>query len=189
MPKNDLTPTGHCYEVCAKYLIDTCRFNKENRKHIRLVHGRPTLQRPPYIKYGHAWIELSEDTVYDPERDTEYPTILYYSLGDINPAECFHYDFNKLQKMILEYQHYGPWEGVEGCPPLPEEDEMNAKEFVDIIMKKLGGSPLTMMSKLQKRTIVITVADGENIGIENIDVTPDTIRIQLKENDWPGGIS
>ena len=116
--ENDLTPTGHCYSACADFLINTYFHCPEDTQEMRVVHGRPSLSRPPYIKYGHAWIELNGEVVYDPERAVEVPAVVYYAAGQIDDKECFYYDFKQLQKMIMEYNHYGPWEGVEGCPPI-----------------------------------------------------------------------
>jgi len=61
---------------------------------------------------------------------------------------------------------------------------MNAKEFVDTIMEKLGGSPLTMMSKLKKRDVlVVTYESGESLGIDRVEVTDDEIKIVVEPDD------
>jgi hypothetical protein len=80
---------------------------------VTLVHGRPTLTRPPFTKYGHAWLEIGDSFCYDAERRMAIPKALFYGVGHIDPAECYRYDFQAFKEMINEREHWGPWEGVE----------------------------------------------------------------------------
>ena len=128
MPENSLTPTGDCYSACAKFIIDKFLLERGDVGDLVLVHGRPTLTRPPHVKYGHAWIEMMGAVAYDVERDVAVPIALFYAAGEIDPEECFYYTAEDVRKMLLEYGHYGPWEGVEGCPPIPEEDRDECRE-------------------------------------------------------------
>jgi len=108
---------GECFYSAGIYLMDKCLFNMEQRKTMRLVHGNPTLKKPPFIKYGHAWIELNEDTVFDTEHRREVPKDLYYAVGNIDPEECFVYTYEEMAKQVKEHEHWGPWELEE----FPEE--------------------------------------------------------------------
>jgi hypothetical protein len=104
---------GDCYEAAAIYLMDT-------HQEATLVHGLPTLQRPPYQKFGHAWIEYpgpnGEMLVREVAngRHLEIPVSLYYALGQIDPAECKRYTLNDLRRWAVEAGHWGPWETDDG---------------------------------------------------------------------------
>jgi hypothetical protein len=105
-------PKGQCYELAGKYVLDT---NRE----ATLVHGRPTLQRPPYEKYGHAWIE-EDDEVYDPCADVRMSRQVYYAIGNIDEDETREYSHEDLVDKINEFGHWGPWEGPDAVPPIDD---------------------------------------------------------------------
>lgn len=132
---------GDCYEAAASFLVLPAHmrhpFGTECPEGAYLVHGRPTLTRPPFKPYGHAWVETRETvevvlptgeryehevvTVYDvANRKTilGMPGALYYAVGKIDPAECYRYDLADARAMLLAFGHYGPWEGPEGCGPV-----------------------------------------------------------------------
>lgn len=107
---------GDCYEAAGAHLMDAHMFFKIEATSVTLVHGYPTLRRPPWKKYGHAWVEY-----YDPKKgvvvrdvanghDVEMSKELYYSLGNINEAECRRYTMSDLRKWVLKTRHWGPWE-------------------------------------------------------------------------------
>jgi hypothetical protein len=103
---------GDCYQAAGVYLMDRAMFQGVE---VTLVHGYPTLRRPPWKKYGHAWVEYEVDgqtMVKDIAngRDIEMPACLYYSLGNIDPAECRRYSYADLKRWVLELEHWGPWE-------------------------------------------------------------------------------
>lgn len=110
---------GNCYQSAAEFLIDKYSAGNErgDLKRYVVVHGLPTLTRPPFKKYGHAWIE-TDKMVYDTETKIWLPKSFYYLVGKIDPDENYYYDFIQLRKFILHYKHYGPWEGPEGVGPL-----------------------------------------------------------------------
>jgi len=119
---DDFKPTGDCYRAAAIYLIDKYFLEWEMNENLRLVHGRPTLQRPPHCKYGHAWIEIDKSVAYDVEKDRTIPIKLFYEAGQIDPEECFYYTFEEMKQKLNQFKHYGPWEGEDACPPVSEED-------------------------------------------------------------------
>lgn len=108
----DLPRTGNCYENCLAFLIGA-----SEKDGWTLVHGRPTLQRFPFVEFGHAWLERG-DTVHDPSTDFTGPRFVYYALGRINPEHSFRYTRQEAFKKAQAFQHYGPWEGVDAEPPM-----------------------------------------------------------------------
>jgi len=113
---------GDCFRTAANSLMDGVILGKLPESSI-LVHGRPTLQREPWTKFTHAWIEMPDGIVIDNETGFRGPAPFYYGLGNIDPEECFTYTFEEMKKHLIEYGHYGPWEGPEACPPVESEDE------------------------------------------------------------------
>lgn len=106
-----MEPTGTCYEDAATALIEGPRFSGWV-----LVHGRPTLTRPPFVRYGHAWLECG-GMVYDAATRTLLPRPLYYGAGQITDEERYTYTREEARRMLLDHEHWGPWEGVEYEPP------------------------------------------------------------------------
>lgn len=95
-----------------------------------LVHGRPTLAEPPHIEYGHAWVEvaLAPEVVVcldggDPTGVSAIPREVYYGIGQIDPAKCHRYTREDLCRKLIEFEHWGPWDGPHGCPPLAREND------------------------------------------------------------------
>lgn len=105
-PKN-LTATGDCYESAVTQIL----FDKGSR--VVLVHGRPTLQAPPFVEYGHAWIE-DGDEVIDATNGFRGPRWTYYMLGKIDYRNNLVYTPEQARAFIRYYGHYGPWEGPDG---------------------------------------------------------------------------
>jgi len=98
---------GHCYETAAKYILD------HGKSGDVLVHGRPTLQRPPYREFGHAWVERG-DLVIDKETTYRGPRAFYYMLGQIDYKKNLVYTPEEVRQFVLAYNHWGPWEGPSG---------------------------------------------------------------------------
>ena len=99
---------GDCYEASGIYLIDV-------KQDAVLVHGQPTLQRPPFEPYGHAWIEHKDSgyaVVVDVSNgeNIRMPAWVYYRLGNINSDQCKRYTMGDLRKWIVKLGHWGPWE-------------------------------------------------------------------------------
>ena len=104
-----LEATGNCYEDAASLLVDP--FNNDYADWT-LVHGRPVLQRPPFIRYGHAWLE-KDGQVYCPSTDKTMPVELYYAIGQITEEEMYRYNREEARREIVEHRHWGPWKGLE----------------------------------------------------------------------------
>lgn len=128
MASHSLIAKGDCYEASAHAIIGFAS-RVDVPADAVLVHGRPTLTRPPYIEYGHAWLEYTADgmtwclNVANGD-DKRLPGALFYGIGNIDPEQCYRYNREQASHMLAAYEHYGPWEGVEGEPPLnPEHAE------------------------------------------------------------------
>ncbi len=94
-----------------------------------VVHGSPTLARPPYDKYAHAWVEVSvpleqifgnsvvgfEDEGfpividYSNGLSAVLPAVAYYSLGKIEGDACKRYSIEDLLEQARRKKHYGPY--------------------------------------------------------------------------------
>jgi len=123
---------GDCYANAGRHLMDLWLANKDEG--FTLVHGRPILQAPPHIEYGHAWLEfrrpipaLSELTgrkcememVLDVESGNLLPKELFYMAGEIDPDKCIRYTTDEMRRWVLDTGHWGPWEGPDGVGPVP----------------------------------------------------------------------
>lgn len=95
---------GDCYEAAAKYVLD--------HPDMTLVHGEPFLQRDPYERFGHAWVEIDGLMAIDVAngKHVELPVLAYYLLGKINADDCKRYSAQEVRRKILETEHWGPWE-------------------------------------------------------------------------------
>ena len=101
---------GDCFEVSGKLVLD--QFILGGSKNLILVHGIVTGQGPiGGVQYGHGWVEDGEEVIDKSQgRNLRLPKQLYYSLGNIDPANTFRYDTEETRKKILEYGHWGPWD-------------------------------------------------------------------------------
>jgi len=111
-----LEPTGDCYVIVGQAITG---FGSKAKW--TLVHGRPTLQREPYIEYGHGWLESPDGEIcWDPIMEGEFPKILYYAAGNIDPKQCLRYTQAEARRWIIKTKHWGPWEGPDGVEALDE---------------------------------------------------------------------
>ncbi len=113
---------GDCYEAAANALLmPDYAGGLGLPEDTMLVHGRPTLARPPFEEYGHAWLELG-DVVFDLTngRLVTGRRERYYEEGNIDSECCLKYTRQEARRRVLDYMHYGPWEGPEACPPRRE---------------------------------------------------------------------
>lgn len=104
-----------------------------------VVHGSPTLARPPYDKYAHAWVEVSvpleqifgnsvvgfEDEGfpilgfagaqfpividYSNGLSAVLPASAYYNIGKIEERACKRYSIEDLLEQARRKKHYGPY--------------------------------------------------------------------------------
>jgi hypothetical protein len=115
---------GDCYAAAGELFMDSQMWG--GPQDLTLVHGRPTLTRPPFIKYGHAWVEFEAELeghtvqmVRDVSngKDVLLPRAAYYRVGKIDPEECNYYQYEDFRHWVKETGHWGPWEGIESDVP------------------------------------------------------------------------
>jgi hypothetical protein len=103
---------GDCYEAAGRFMMGECQFGNPCEG-LTLVHGEVAGQGElEGVTFGHAWIEKG-DTVIDKSngRNLELPAALYYFMGRINDIGNTHrYPWEEARRMILDYQHWGPWD-------------------------------------------------------------------------------
>jgi uncharacterized membrane protein (UPF0127 family) len=133
-------PTGNCYQLASAWVLSSNMgdnsFNAEGAELVdeggklpssaKVVHGYPTLQRAPYKKYGHAWVEVG-NTVYDPTHEPilKQPKAIYYQIGNIDESENNYFQYKDIMNQIVKMNHWGPWGkepkgvywGSQGCEP------------------------------------------------------------------------
>ena len=125
-----LEENGDCYEAAGNYVVNESLF--QGRLSVTLVHGLPTLQRPPWEKFGHAWVEYEKDSqvvVLDLSngREIEVSALVYYTIGNIDPAECHRYSFEDMRWWIRDTGHWGPWRMQTRHPRLQEPTKKTFK--------------------------------------------------------------
>jgi hypothetical protein len=113
---------GDCFYLAGLRFLNWCMERPKDRSRLRLVHGRPTMTIAPFIKMGHAWIEIDEEVVVDPS-GMELPIAVYYSVGQIDPAECLRYTHEEYSEKLNEHEHWGPWD----LPEDPEETQLRER--------------------------------------------------------------
>jgi hypothetical protein len=105
---------GDCYPAAARLMRNLVAVGGPHG--VKLVHGRPRLQRPPHIRYGHAWVEIEDGAICLNAAKGRKAAILraiYYEAGEIDEAECFYYTPMEALAMMDHFGHFGPWEGPE----------------------------------------------------------------------------
>lgn len=127
MGADDDRETGDCYYAAANALcMPAFAGGLSLPDDAVLVHGRPTLTRPPFEEYGHAWLEHGPMVIEVANgRRVAVPRETYYRSGKIDPVKCIRYSREQACDMLLKFKHFGPWEGPDACPPLDDfaEDE------------------------------------------------------------------
>jgi hypothetical protein len=89
-----------------------------------VVHGEPILQRPPFARYAHAWVEVALPISHYANGEVAYldcavdysnglrvvmPLSLYRMFGKIDTRLGLRYKPAKLEKITLKAGHYGPF--------------------------------------------------------------------------------
>lgn len=131
---------GDCFKVAANLVVPilgmACK-ELSNLRDITLVHGIVSGQgHLDGLRFTHAWVEgISSEgipMVVDASngRCVEIPQALYYLIGRIQPDECERYTPETAKDRMLEFAHYGPWDGAPEAhtDPIPgdvRKDEQN----------------------------------------------------------------
>lgn len=123
-------PTGgNCYSRAADLLLDAKHDGELHAiltKHaiqvidsgLRLCHGQAVGQgKIAGIVHGHAWIEAEDYRTgniwcidFSNGNQTVLPRETYYHIGQIDTRTVDRFDKHKTRRMLVAYNHYGPWE-------------------------------------------------------------------------------
>lgn len=118
------TPTDDAYEALGQCYAEAFKLLESlvlvyGSENLVLVHGRPTLTRPPHVQYGHAWVEAfgRQCSGSGPLQGRWISKEQFYRVGQIDPALNLVYTYQQAARFILSHGHWGPWEGVDAAPP------------------------------------------------------------------------
>jgi len=104
---------GDCYEAAVDFVMGECAFRNSDSCGFTIVHGEVAGQGPlEGYTFGHAWV-LKDGMVIDRSngRDVQMPKKLYYKLGQIDRINnLWEYSWEEVRNMLLDYEHYGPWD-------------------------------------------------------------------------------
>lgn len=126
MPK----ATGKCYENSCRFILSK---TDDAGGQIKLAHGfvTGTGGQVKGVRYGHAWIEISNTICLDFTTSLSDPKYAFkrdfYELGQIDPAEVKLYTLNGVRQKVTEFGTYGPWDST----PKPKVSSRPAAKWVD----------------------------------------------------------
>jgi hypothetical protein len=85
---------------------------------LHLCHGVAVLTRPPYVEFGHAWIEATPTgdgpaLVFD-HQSPLHPILrdAYYEIGQVRPDTVVRYTRKEAREMADRRGTPGPWDAV-----------------------------------------------------------------------------
>ena len=97
---------GNCYH---NVLTAALREFLPMSERVKVVHGEVGGTGPlAGIRYGHAWLELSDDLVWDHNGGMVQRDV-YYEIGTIDPDEVDKYSIDEAVMLALEHDTTGPW--------------------------------------------------------------------------------
>jgi hypothetical protein len=79
-----------------------------------IVHGTPTLRRPPFKSFYHAWVEVESPSgmtfAYDYSNGLQaiLPVPLYYGLGNIDSVNNLRMSLDEFDRKMLRRKAYNP---------------------------------------------------------------------------------
>lgn len=96
-------PTGNCYSTAVR---EAEKLSPDALVCHGLAEGRGPIEG---VYHGHAWVELGP-LVIDRSNGADFagPAVLYYALGNLKNVRRYRQD--EVRRLLLEHQHYGPWE-------------------------------------------------------------------------------
>lgn len=127
---------GSCFECAGKFLLDNPNIHDD----AYLVHGTVAGQgRLEGIRFSHAWIEMSDgEVVVDPTNSLQRLTDEYYELGKVK--DVIRYTFKEMLDLILETEHWGPWDEYLNAGPWEEKSSpVREIDLVKALIALKGG--------------------------------------------------
>lgn len=131
---------GDCFKVAANLAVPILGMMSKELSDLRdvtLVHGIVSGQGSlEGLRYTHAWIEgISPDgtsMTVDISNGLRVavPQGLYYLIGRIQADECVRYAPRQAQDRMLQYAHYGPWDGApaDHIDPIPGDINYDGRD-------------------------------------------------------------
>lgn len=102
----DKVELGECYTNAGRYLLDHPEVNG------KLVHGTAYLMKDIPLEFGHGWIELPGDKVFDGTANQFFKKDDYYKKLKISKEK--EYGCNEMVEALLEHENWGPWHNTRG---------------------------------------------------------------------------
>lgn len=100
---------GECYYAAGLYVLEHC--------YTTLVHGTCRLNDNAPFLYGHGWVVVSDDKVYDGTVNKFFDKDSYYeTLEAVDEVE---YTWDELTKILLKAEHWGCWHMTKGVTSGP----------------------------------------------------------------------
>jgi hypothetical protein len=103
---------GDCYEAAVNFVMDRCLFGP---CHYTIVHAEVAGQGPlEGTNFGHAYVVDNRSGAVIDRSNGRHVTMsreAYEALGNVKEIGNYHeYEWKEVRKMIVNYEHYGPWE-------------------------------------------------------------------------------
>jgi hypothetical protein len=137
MSVNDDMELGDCFKIAADMTVPIMGIvsdHLQGLKNVTLVHGIVSGQGPiDGFWFTHAWVEgVTADgikMVIDASngRPIVMPQVLYYLIGQIDERVCERYRPETAKRRMIEYAHYGPWDGAPASHIDPTLSEIAGK--------------------------------------------------------------
>jgi hypothetical protein len=97
---------GCCYDTAGRFVAGIFSYGNEIKDNVKLVHGFIG-NKETTAGFGHAWVEINNDTVFDGVNQKFYDKGDYYNKLGTVPEQT--YTPTEACKQMLSKKFYGPW--------------------------------------------------------------------------------
>lgn len=102
----DKVELGKCYDNAGKYLLDHPYVGG------KLVHGTANLIKELPLEFGHGWVELPGNKVFDGTANKFFRKDDYYKKLKVVKEKEFGYE--EMSTMMMKHETWGPWHNTRG---------------------------------------------------------------------------
>ena len=102
----DKVELGECYTNAGRYLLDHPYVGG------KLVHGTANLIKGLPLEFGHGWVELPDNKVFDGTANKFFRKDDYYKKLKVVKEKEFGYE--EMAVMMMEHETWGPWHNTRG---------------------------------------------------------------------------
>lgn len=100
---------GCCYELAARALwTDNGHVSYSVPRPIGLAHGSWKGPETANTAIGHAWVFLEDGNVWEPVTRAVCDRDKFYSYTQAR--DKYLYDAPQVRRMLMKFQHWGPWQ-------------------------------------------------------------------------------